>query len=643
MAYSYDKERNQLVFEGWEKGIAGSPHKGIGDLKCADITTIPGEVSVNFDRVRLDNAPVIGGTISCSSAVDTVLYTGTPLTNGTWVQVTAISSGGPSNFTVNDYYYLVQDFGSGNNEYLIYSDLGVTGITPNATGTLTFKTLNMGMPVDYTVEQTTTYDEYRYYLIDNNGIVWCSGAGGTPLSAGALSTDTVWTAITPNGSSTHPIPHTGSNSYGISIFYATTNGAITHTYLFGLSDNGIYYLESPSAGGTFTAFTGGNPLKFTDGQPHKAILGVDQVLYFTDGPLVGFLLQADIGTPFDPTTASTYIFSHGTPFVPYYLNPSDTATRIAQVPNQGGMGLLVGGLQDYLYTYSSAKSAVASGSAYTGQPQNILWMPESNTQYLIQANNYVIIFAGNKGNIYLTNSSNVVPILTIPDYVAGAADFMQEPYYRWGGAAYIRGRIFFSIEDYNLTNHTTGNCGGVWSFVPTFSYFPEQDVGTALRLETQSTLNDGYNPYAPIIFGGVNSDAQHAQGAQYLAAWWDENGGISGIDFSGTDPYTGGQTIIETDFVQVGTLYQKETFKQIEVAFTSALATGESVEVKYRTDLEVSFQSAGTMITESDPLSYITDKLTFEKAQSIQLQIILTSVAATSNPSYCRMRKVYLR
>lgn len=637
MAHKFDPKKGEIIISGWEKGIAPSPTAGLGDLKCGNISTELGEISVNFARTRQDNAHVTTGTFTVTNGSNVLTYPGAQLKNGTWVLLSASTATG---FTSGNYYFVMTDFGVGATSYQLSATFNGSFITPSSSGTLTFNTLNIATPIDYAVEQTTTYDAYRYYILDANGIVWVSGAAGVPGAAGRITPTTIWSAISPGGSSTNTI---GNNCTGIAPVYATTNGVINGFYLFGFGDpsggggNGIKYIHNPAAGGTWTAF---KDTKYSGGFSHRAILANDQVAYFCDGPTIGCIYQPFPGTPFNPAGSQGTDYEFVDPL--YYLNPTDAATRIAQIPNGGGVGLVVGGLQNNLYTYPSAKSSAAN----TGQQTNILWMPEANTQYLLATNNFVLIFCGSKGNVYLTNGSTVVPILSVPDYIPGSANFVQEPYFSWGGAMYLRGRVWFSIQDSTSTH--TGNCGGIWSFVPNFGSFPQQDVGVSIHLENRSatgTLNsDAYNGYAPVIFSGQDTQAQggvnnNVDGAQYVAAWAQ---GTTSIDFSNTTPYADGSTLIETDFIPVGTLYQKTTFRQIECAFAAKLVAGESVTVNYRTDLEQPFISAGTMINESsNPLAWITDKLAFEQAQTLQLQIILTSTA--SNPSYCRLLKAYVR
>ena len=144
----------------------------------------------------------------------------------------------------------------------------------------------------------------------------------------------------------------------------------------------------------------------------------------------------------------------------------------------------------------------------------------------------------------------------------------------------------------------------------------------------------------------LNNLNQNAIGVQYFSAWVS---GIStyGIDTSGTIPYTGGQTVIETDLIPVGTYFNKTSFKQYEYKLSTPLALGESVQINWRTDATSVFTSAGSNLGETATTDgsgtivsgYFNNNT--QNAQWFQLQIILTSTA--TNPSFVRLTEVRIR
>ncbi len=269
-------------------------------------------------------------------------------------------------------------------------------------------------------------------------------------------------------------------------------------------------------------------------------------------------------------------------------------------------------------------------------------LPERNTTSLLNANNMAYAFVGNKGNVYITNGSVASLVIKIPDYCAGVPGTPSsyiEPYFSWGGSAYIRGRIYCSILDQTATK--AGNCGGIWSFTPTQnSYNIDQDVGIAVRLENQNSYGT-YNGVAPII---IASQTQNAISPQYWTGWYSSiSSPTYGIDFTATTPI--GNTVVELDIVETGTILgeQRQSFQNIEYKLSSPLVAGESIAINYRLNATSSWQSAGIVNAESNTeLAAYIDQLLFEKTQWIQLQLILTPLASTTS-SFTRLTELRLR
>lgn len=269
-------------------------------------------------------------------------------------------------------------------------------------------------------------------------------------------------------------------------------------------------------------------------------------------------------------------------------------------------------------------------------PSDLIFLPESNVVNMICVNNMAYVFAGNKGNIYITNGSTASPAISVPDYCAGIAGTPAsyiEPYFSWGDAMYLRGRVYFSILDQTSTK--TGNCGGIWSFIPTQNFFIGQDVGLALRLENRNSYGT-YNGVATVLIPAQN---QVAQSPQYWSAWYSNiTSPLFGIDFTDTAVRTTSPTVIETDLIPTGTMLDKKTFEQIEFKVTTPIVDSGTVAISYRTDSTSAYTSLGNLaITETNPLSgYFTAN--FEKTQWLQLKVTLTP-----NPATIRLTEIIIR
>lgn len=271
-------------------------------------------------------------------------------------------------------------------------------------------------------------------------------------------------------------------------------------------------------------------------------------------------------------------------------------------------------------------------------PSDLIPLPESDTHTMITVNNMLYVFAGHKGNVYLTNGSSASLATTVPDYTAGIAGTpfsYIEPYFSWGGAMYCRGRVYFSILDQTATK--AGNCGGIWSFVPTQNFYIGQNTGLALRLENQNSYGT-YNGYAPVL---ISSNVQTAIAPQYWAGWQSTyTGGTYGIDFTDTVPVT--TAIIETDLIPTGTLLVKQTFQQLEYKLASPLAVGESIAMNYRLNGTDAWATCGTAIVESTTALSGYFEINFQNTQWTQLQIIENSLG-TASSSFVRLNEIRIR
>lgn len=273
-------------------------------------------------------------------------------------------------------------------------------------------------------------------------------------------------------------------------------------------------------------------------------------------------------------------------------------------------------------------------------PSDLIPLPENNAVNLLTVNNMVYVFAGQKGNIYVTNGSTASLVFSVPDYMAGipgTPNSYIEPYFTWGGYMYLRGRVWFSIQDQTSTK--TGNCGGVWSFVPTQNFFIGQDTGLSLRLENQSSYGN-YNGLSTVLLPNQN---QLANGPQYWNAWYSSiSSPTYGIDNSDTVPGT--PVVIESDFIPTGTMLEKKSFEQIEYKFATPLASGESIGIAYRKNLTDSYTALVLYETDSANALDLSGFFTasFEKTQWLQLKITLTPVASSSS-SFMRLSEIRIR
>jgi hypothetical protein len=320
-------------------------------------------------------------------------------------------------------------------------------------------------------------------------------------------------------------------------------------------------------------------------------------------------------------TTPTYVFTPQRLTLPNF--------EVAQCMGEIGNTLLVGCQRTVVYPWNQTANL----------PSSLINLPEGNCVGILTVNQMAYLQAGNKGNIYITDGGTASLVMKVPDYCAGipgSPSTYVEPSFSWGGFMYLRGRVYFSIQDQTATK--AGNCGGVWSFVPTQNLYIGQDTGLALRLENQNSYNT-YNGMANILIPKV---VQNTSAPLYFSAWFSSvSSPAYGIDASTQGTNANFVGIIETDLMPIGSMLAKKTMKQLEYKVVSPLLSGETVSFQYRTDGTSAWASSGTLVPDLSALSgyYPAD---FQQAQYMQLRITLTPTTSTTG-SFVRLLEILAR
>lgn len=512
-----------------------------------------------------------------------------------------------------------------------YSDLNVGGIAIlngwlmaiTVAFILCKPTVNLGTPYGqltdgYLTNPFPTHNNYamtgaqgKMYYTDNQYIGELFPTTSLITSEANIQSYAKYTASSTTG--TVSVLINGSTPYLTSgtrvpvVFFTDSEGALPTA----ISPAVIYYLEYAPQTKTFTVHsntTTGVNLDIATGASGNQYFNT----FFPQGPQVN---TAGTATPlfqFQPQRVN----------LPFY----EQATYLLEVGNV----VLIGCEGSVVYPWNQV-DAISS---------DVIQLPESGVKTMLNVNNMAYIFAGNKGNVYITNNTVASLVVKVPDYCAGIAGTpfsYIEPYFTWGDAMFLRGRVYFSILDQTATK--TGNCGGVWSFVPPQNVDPNQEIGIALRLENQNSYAD-YDGYATILLPAIQ---QNAIAPQYWSAWQDSyNTGAAafGIDGTASTPVT--TFIIETDLLASGTLLSKTTFTQLEYKLSTELLSTDSVQAYWRINSTDAWVSAGTTRLETDkPLSGYYD-MAFQKTQWVQLKIVSTT-SGTTGSSFVRLTQLRLR
>lgn len=724
MTYRYEKTDGggeDLVISGGEMGVQPSPHKGIANIQNANISTEVGEVMASFGRTQQSmTASAATGTLGFIDGSHVALNI--PSTNnnfkGMWITVSSSSHTGE---LANGTYYVQLSIGSNFTLSATFSGSTITGYTAGLTATIVLlRTMGQGIQSAVETYFNTSSTYYRYYILDNQGLVWVydsindlfpsdnqqywflpdnsvtyfssdTAPSGIAILNGWLlvfSGNKIWAKptvklstyvqmtnaiLTDLANSGNPhfamtghqgkcyycdgtylgeifpdtsilsgvaniqsyasyttstttgtpsiiagsIASTGAN-VGVTgfsripaVFFAATGG----TPPTALTANTVFYIEHSTANGTFQVFaalTGGSALDITT--------GASGTQYYNTFWVIGTHAGAYGDTPlmtFTPERLNLPIF--------------ETAKCMVELGNS----VIIGCTGNILYPWNQIDTT----------PSDLISLPEINTSTLINVNNMAYAFVGNRGNIYITNGSVASLVIKVSDYcagIAGTSNSYVEPYFVWGGAMYCRGRVYFSILDQTLFVQSSvqakaGNCGGIWSFIPTQNMYIGQDVGQALRLENQNSYAT-YNGAATVL---ISSNTQNARGPQYWAAWFSSLVSPTyGIDFTAATPTSA--WVVETDLVPTGTMLNKSTDAQIEYKLAAPLQAGETITIEYRLNSTDAYQSCGISNVESttDLAGYFTAN--FQNEQWVQFRITGTPIQSSSS-SFVRFTELRIR
>jgi len=391
------------------------------------------------------------------------------------------------------------------------------------------------------------------------------------------------------------------------VFFSSPGGSIATA----LTPNKVYYIQYSLVNSNFEVY-----VNLTGGSALNIETGATGTQYFNTFYPIGSNAGSNGTNP-------TLQFSSQRVNLPFY----EIATRLLEIGNT----ILIGCKGNIMYPWNQVDAV----------PSDVITLPEDNVTALLNVNNTAYVFAGNKGNIYITNLSVASVTLKIPDYLAGVPGTPNsyiEPTFTWGDAIYIRGRVYCSILDQTAVK--AGNCGGMFSFIPSENTDFSQEVGMALRLENQNSYGT-YNGYAPIL---INDRQQVGKSPKYWAAWqdsYDDATANFGIDYSTDNPVTG--YVIETDLLPTGTMLQKQTFEQLEYKLAVPLAAGESVQLYWRTDPTGAWTSAGTAEVETTyPVSGYY-RVNFEKTQWVQIRAEATTTGNAATSTFVPLTQIRIR
>jgi len=664
-------------------------------MRSVNPISITGEASIAFSTKSVFLAPTISndsthGSLITASTGLFVAPNSLALEQGQYITFSDLGGATGSGLAINTPYLLLSFYQVGaTEEYRLYTLAGVL-VTVTNPGIPTFSTISPSLPKYFQKSQGNNFmlDSNGYVWWDR---VLTSGAGSIPgtnswtwmgntlnaksqgnglilyttVNSTAPGSQDEWLFVFSAGQIDYTPITTNNTSasiawvYGWNPFTGTSGNA---SYLQGVNINNVSHAAIITPDGRVNVCDANYILNFyqnipTPGQPYVNFNPLSYATtYTTTGVIPAGYTNATLTGSFGGTTGFQLItFSNGEQRQVYFTNGStniawanamsetaDTTlltggtytaqnmtailppTDRAQCLSFVNQFLLIGGMSNIVYPWDLSPA----DNTYSVP---LILLPETNIQNIVTVGNNAYIFAGNRGNIYITNGSQASFFKKLPDHLSGSV----EPLYSWGGATYNKNRVYFGV---NVTLQAGGNAnyGGIWCL----------DVSTGAVWNCNELSYGSYVGYVSAL--GVSS-AQSTYGPTIgygLLAGWTDNSGNYGVDVSIASPYTGGQSYVISDMIPIGTAIEPITPAQFEFKLATPLLTGESVKLQVASSIDGSFSdlvsTAGTANTAGDG-SLLSDiySNTTQLNQWILLKCILTGIG--SSPSYNRLTQLRIK
>lgn len=361
-------------------------------------------------------------------------------------------------------------------------------------------------------------------------------------------------------------------------------------------------LNKPASGATATLFYNGTSASQTGVQHMSLVTANDGDLYFCNGANIG-AIKLNFNQIFSKNNMSTFTFNSNVLALP----PTETSAWMTELKNN----LIVMG-QYKLYPWDFT-------SPYW---QNPVPMDEKIIKGINILNN-IYLFAGNKGNIYISNGYSVSRYARLPDYVAGVVD----PSWNIGGIMQHRQKLYFQAL---AKNGQTGSnlLAGAFSL--------DLDTG-ALNMENQ--FSAGTTPTGMVQTGVLIDDNDTTINYD---KWYSAFGAnVSYIDYNDTTLYSNNEPMIETDIIPVGTFLQNRNFSSAEFKLDQPMQSGDSISLYGRQSLSDAYTLLGT--TTSAVLSDAFQTIPLQNWQWLQLKATFSCNATSTASSFNRLREIRIR
>lgn len=542
------KKQPLVQMKNWADGTSDSPHvEGrLALLKNVEIDAFSGAAR-GGKKPETAFHTAYSSTFTADAGTDVCTSTATVPATSTCVQVSTTTTL-PAGLSANTNYFIIKlsatTFKLATTIALAEAGTGID-ITGAGSGTHTVATVNPGT-IRHIVRDPRTGTKFA---IDSNGVVWFSEGSLYQV----LSTNTAKTNAAGNGLAVF------RNSDGTATYlFSFRNALIDVINVFGTTNK-----QTPvwTYGWQTMNSTAGS------GNSHHALVGQDNIIYYTDDRYVGSIAEV-AGSVFDPATGGTYTFSSQALDLPL--------GSLAYWLEQLGVNLLVTVSNDsFLYPWDR------SSDSY-GLPIPI---GEYNGNKMKNIGNVVYVLAGTKGNIYWTQGTYCRLFKALPAYLTKNTTTVPSGSVTWGGIGVASGGKL-------LVGVGAGASG--------------QSGVYMIDSEGRMTL-DNYPST-----GQANVTALYAVDDLYDMGY---AGGADNNIFS--QRYTNYECVAQSELFRIGDKTTKATLSTVEIV----LATGivGSVRIGYRENTTGAFTTLATFTTATTAISYETD-IGLTNLENIQVQ-----------------------
>lgn len=574
-----------MVIDSLDKGIAGSPFLGIGNIQNMNVSYIDGIAYVNYKRKP---CTISGGTMG-KPLYATQSPQGTIYISDDNKQIWKQSAVNSSTFNLL----------TGN-----YANENISGIQFWNNYLIVFYASRIEINGDGTGDAAVTSGNWNTGASASG--VWPIKSATLTLTAPANAGDTSATLSTYTDAQGTARAFWNGPTGTVFLNFSQTGGLL-QTVVGKVTQNSADISWSPALNvGATSSDVGCEPLKSSSSDigagTHMSIVSVnDGNLYFCHGAFIG-AFQA---TPFQVVAKGnmkTFTYNCAALGLPR----TDGSIWLTEMRNQ----LLIAGYHK-IYPWDRISPQWSNPIPVY---ENIVKM----TNIL----NTVYILAGNKGNIYFSNGYNAELLKKLPDYIAGVID----PQWTYGGMMEYRNQLFFQAT---ATNSSTG--------INIFAGVFKLDINNQI-LTIDSQYSGGLLPTGLSTTGGLlinNNNLTPLAYDNYYSAY---SATTNSIDFNDTTLWSSNEAMIETDIIPVGTFFNQKTFSSIEFKLDQPMQSGDSISIYARQSLSDSYTLVGT--TTTAVLSDSIQKVSFEKWQWLQLKITMSCNSAVGSSSRIRIREI---